>query len=403
MRKQHFAPFLISTAIACSGGGFNEGPSSTPETPPDAPGATHDSGSLSFPFVPTNVSPAGAFGGDLDLTGAGPLGCSDRIRFNTDTGDVRCPNVTLNVVFWAADQIGVPSQSPKPPKVEVFAVYNFHLAAGMEMFVVGSRPFVLLALGDVLIEGHVFVNGVGYSPGPGGFGAGQGPGDGTSIPTNTVGGGGGASFCSGGGRGGLGQTMVGGLAGPLYGNASISPLLGGSSGGSTEDSAGGVGGGAIQISAGASITIAAGAFVHAGGSEGQPGCLNGGGGGGSGGAILLEAPSVSIAGSLAANGGAGEPGSCSGNPVGNPSSSSSPDDKPMVDPIGQGGSGAAGSATATDGKTPIRFDQVGPGGGGGGAGWIRINTTAGKAEIKPGAIVSPSLDSSCATFGKVHS
>lgn len=114
-----------------------------------------------------------------------------------------------------------------------------------------------------------------------------------------------------------------------------------------------------------------------------------GGAGGSGGSLLLEAPSVTIDGNLAANGGGGAVFSGGG---------SAQDGQPNATPaMGQDAHSAVGSAATqvngADGTaTPTSS-------GGGGAGRIRINTGTGAATIGANAVVSPALGTPCATQG----
>jgi hypothetical protein len=129
------------------------------------------------------------------------------------------------------------------------------------------------------------------------------------------------------------------------------------------------------------------------------GCLEGGGGGGSGGSVLLESPTVTVEGVLAANGGGGADATCAS---ANPSADATPDDVPAVNGM-TGGAGAAGTFGPQPGIQPVRFDRDGSGGGGGAAGRIRMGTTTGKATVAMAAIVSPSGGSGCFTEGKLAS
>jgi hypothetical protein len=204
------------------------------------------------------------------------------------------------------------------------------------------------------------------------------------------GGGGGGGFGGTGGRGGnstnpsANATGTGGDGGATCGTPELIPLEGGSGGGSGADGscgsncgwAGGGGGGVIQISSRTRIDIASGGAIDVSGGTGHGvgGGLSsrgGGGGGGAGGGVLLEAPVVSVAGTLTANGGGG---GASG--------------------AGSGGAGATGATKdGTNGRDFSAAAQGGAGGGGGG-GHIRIN-----AATNPECPTNLSPEQICTTGG----
>lgn len=184
-----------------------------------------------------------------------------------------------------------------------------------------NTPVYLLATGDVIIRGYIYVDGTngpsspasGGRGGPGGFDGGA-PGVGATGST------GGAGLGPGAGLGGR-NTLAGGNAshsgigardpgdmspsGAAYGSQLLQPLLGGSGGGAsagigTSGSGwgGGGGGGAIQIASSTRVSV-----VHPGGNQNgifaRAGWGNWDGGnralssgGGSGGAIRIVAPIV---------------------------------------------------------------------------------------------------------------
>lgn len=187
-----------------------------------------------------------------------------------------------------------------------------------------NTPVVILAQGDVRIEGAIDIRGgsgnaaqfaqpsIGGLGGPGGFDggasgytfigffqgfAGNGPGGGAAggNPTNDT------PFVCGGGGGFLtagSNASTGGIQGGLaYGNVSLTPLIGGSGGGGgssqnagSRGGGGGGGGGAILIASSGAIrfrTDGGNAFIYALGGSGQ-GVLTAGGAG-AGGAIRLAA------------------------------------------------------------------------------------------------------------------
>ncbi len=208
--------------------------------------------------------------------------------------------------------------------------------------------------GSALSSGH---GGTGKGPCPGGGGDNQGSGN-----HWVGGGGGGGGYATAGAAGGNGECSQsnhfanGSAGGPTCGNDTLIPLIGGSGGGGGGDAttnvqqgwAAGGGGGALQISSRISIAIAGGVHARGGNGYGEN-SIDGGGGGGAGGALLLEAPMVTITGTVSVDGGAGG------------SSGSGPG--------GAGGTGAAPAATGPSHSAPGQ----GGGGGGGAAGKIRIN------------------------------
>ena len=163
-----------------------------------------------------------------------------------------------------------------------------------------EKSVVFLATGAVTIAGTLDLSGaVGYlgtapasvrtpsEPGPGGYAGGvaarvgsaaqpgAGPGGGTGCGSYAT------SGCQG--------------AGPIYGNSLLVPLRGGSGGGGGDlgNDGGGAGGGAIRIVSTISITIN-GSVLANGGNGGKSG---------SGGAIHLQAPLIAGSGTISAIGG----------------------------------------------------------------------------------------------------
>ena len=184
-----------------------------------------------------------------------------------------------------------------------------------------NTPVYILATGDVTIAGTIKVDGVSVtssnpvstSPGRGGPGAydggyggatalpggkGLGPGGGGGGPSSTYIYGGGGGFGTAGGSYGANY----GAGGSAYGNASIVPLIGGSGGGggagttSASQYGGGGGGGAILIASSTTITVNG--SLTANGGDGYSYS-----GGGSGGAIRLIANTISGTGTISAKGG----------------------------------------------------------------------------------------------------
>jgi hypothetical protein len=170
-----------------------------------------------------------------------------------------------------------------------------------------------------------------------------------------AGGGGGGNFEAGGsgGNGGCSTTsaVTGGIAGKIAYSANLVPLVGGGGGGGGGDAtggggygwAGGGGGGAVQIAARVSIAIPGEISAQGGNGYGGSTNIDGGGGGGAGGGVLLESPTVTIAGSIVTDGGTGGQSGA-----------------------GAGGAGATGTSPAQPGASFNDSMQGGAGGGGGG-------------------------------------
>jgi hypothetical protein len=183
-----------------------------------------------------------------------------------------------------------------------------------------NTPVYMLATGDVIVNGAINVNGKdaqnSTAPGdggPGGFAGGFGGGAGLS-PGNGLGPGGGQGgikcyYDEWHGGGGSYSTAGGqfrsgcGAGGATYGNERIIPFIGGSGGGggtkdSSAGSGGGGGGGAILIASSGSITISGSVLANGGNDYG-----NGNSGAGSGGAIKLMADTIMGNGVISAKGG----------------------------------------------------------------------------------------------------
>ena len=137
---------------------------------------------------------------------------------------------------------------------------------------------------------------------------GIGPGTDATGDSGHNGGGGGAGYGGIGGAGGAGtQNTTPGTAGSIYGS-NIDPVNLGSGGGSCAGGTnGGSGGGVIDLSVSDTLTIEG--SVNANGQDGgvgtSVGSLRGGGGGGSGGAININTNTIFGSGVITANGGDG--------------------------------------------------------------------------------------------------
>ncbi len=229
----------------------------------------------------------------------------------------------------------------------------------MPVIVVGVQTIAILGRLDASGTGQITVAG-GHKPANPGPGAGGTGVSGTTTATGT--GAGGAGFCGAGGAGGASTAS----AGKSYGTSTLVPLAGGSAGGSC-GLASGAGGGALELVAGVSIDVGAGGAVSVGGGGGDDGDGNYAScAGGSGGALLLEAPTVTVEGTLEANGGAGGGGATGSSTVSDatPNATAAPGGTPGAS--GAGGNGSAGATTA--GAAGGAGDAPGgtnvPGGGG---------------------------------------
>ena len=299
---------------------------------------------------------------------------------------------------------------PDGSKVHMFVVKSLKVEPTGHLTVDRpGLPLVIVSLGDMTILGSIDVHAIGDRGVGGGATATQngqkGVGPGGGPPATGMGakgaGAGGGSYCGKGGRGAV-EAMATTQAGEptaSYGTPEISPLVGGSTGGSGSFGAG-AGGGAVQLVAGGQFSLGAGVYINVGGGGGQPAVSSNVGdnssGGGSGGSILIEAKGVQISGILAANGGGGGGVSASG-------MNGTPDAKaaPGGAATGVGAGGAGGAGASIDGATPASVDPGPVGGGGGGVGRIRINSTSGAAVIAASAVLSPPVATACVTQGKV--
>lgn len=231
------------------------------------------------------------------------------------------------------------------PDLGVFIVHDAHIPPATIVALRGpGASFVLLATGEVRLEGVIDGGAWGREPGPGGFwggnideaGGGPCPGQAGNPLAGCVhlcgAGSGGGGY---GGAGGAGADLdcnelpqrehaaaPGGAGGDGdCGTADLIPLHGGSggAGGITLDSddtdpgIGGGGGGGVQISARGGISIGAGGGIRVPGQGGGQSEQAAGAGGGAGGAVLLEATDFSFqpGAFMTANGGGGGAGGCS--------------------------------------------------------------------------------------------
>ena len=354
-----------------------------------------------FAFVPSNLGLSG-----IDLSTVADEDLSTDCELATDTGPTAggtCLKSAVETILTQADGSKVHVLVVKSLKIEPAA----HLSVNRPT---AGLPLAIVALGDITVLGTIDVHATGDQAYGGGFQStqngqkGAGPGGGpaaTGVGGTTLGAGaGGGSYCGKGGQGALEMNAPApaGAATAGYGTPEIVPLVGGSSGGSGSFGAG-AGGGAVQLVAFGAFSMAAGSSINVGGGGGQPAVSSNtgdnSGGGGSGGSILIEATSVQIAGTLAANGGGGGGVSANGKDGTSDATGAAGGAKAGV---GAGGTGSA--AASIDGATPMSVNPGPEGGGGGGAGRIRINTKSGSATLTA-ATLSPAASTPCVTQGKV--
>jgi hypothetical protein len=260
----------------------------------------------------------------------------------------------------------------------VFTMRTLSLSGSLRF--TGGWPVVFLVYGDVTIDGVLSVAALGAQSGAG--------------PSVCVAGN--AAFESGaGGAGGTNGTL-GGAGGNVFedegGKPNNSPpdgidnrLRGGCRGGNASGSEahGGGGGGALQISSGATLTIHG--TVSANGGGGEPSVESGGGGGGgSGGDVWLQAVRIVVddEAAVVAQGGAGG----SGGDPGIAGEDGAPDPVERALGVLNGGNGAGGAPFlgAQTGGDDAPF-QMGAGGGGGGVGRIAVHATG----CVPSAQINP--------------
>lgn len=371
----------VSSAVPDAGAELDAGPNA------DGGGAVDagsDGGSLaSFGFTPSNLSssqltPPPA----LDLRIATPCTFT-----SNETGSLSCSgggNHTGEFSYSALD-------GSEGVRLGVLRVRSLQVDMAGSLTVRGPLPLVIVANNGIRVFGRISAAAQKASAYGGGFpvstsrGPGQGPGAGQLgvmgqfLPSS------GAGHCGRGGRGAAPSGATGVEGGASYGQASLIPLLGGSSGGGGGEA--GAGGGALQLVSALEIVIGSTGVIDAGGG----GARNQSSGGGAGGALLLEAPSVSLQGTLAANGGAGS--AAVGGAGGQDALASAVAAQGELGTLG--GQGSAGDGpNGGDGMFMTSNNALG---GGGGAGRIRINSTSGAAALT--GTLSPSLASSCATQG----
>lgn len=394
------SPPVCFSGTACLGDGgcgwaFNGVDSGCPggTCGPDAGCVPFASG---FPYPPSNFDPAAIPGASI-APSTTFSGCT--VEFDTTTNsfvDGGWCNQTKPVPVVVVQDGGI--------STTVLAMASFTLAPSSTLVLYGSRPVILAVYGAANVQGVIDARSLDLvRVGAGGDYPGCGASNGTNATALSAGGGG-AGF---GTAGSPGAGSGAGLAGTAAPDRSLRPLRGGCTGGQGHDSSnrwiadGGAGGGAVQLSAASTLTVAGTISVSGGGGRGGVSGSaddNGGGGAGSGGAILLEANALSVTTTarLVANGGAGGGGRADATGSGEPGQSGALDTsavavggKGATAVAGDGGHGAAGSTGSTAGSPGS--GTAGSGGGGAGLGVVRLNAASSCAIADAGLLISAAL------------
>ena len=325
-----------------------------------------------FPFVPSNVAI-----NDIPNPSSGKVtfNCGTTVIDTLATGTPSVTNYCTGMPMFGSASI---TQMGGMGTV-VLAFEDLEVSGGSTLSIVGVRPAIIVSMKDIVVLGAIQVA-AGAQPCTG---AGAG-GNGGGVVYKSGGGGGG--FAS---PGAVGGSVTSGASGGAGGTINLGTALrggcpGGLGGGSSARAS--PGGGALQLVARQTITIAGVVDAPGRGGEGG-GFANGGNGGGSGGELLLEAQSViASSGGLTCNGGGGgEAGTTNGGQAGQLTTSPALGGSDGI-AGGAGGNGAVVDAGATPGEGANLI--TGGGGGGGGLGRIRINVTN-ACNIGPQVTLSP--------------
>jgi hypothetical protein len=297
------------------------------------------------------------------------------ITVNTDTGAiVDSSNASIAVTSLVVNQ--------GSSAIRVFVGKSFEI---QNATVVGTMPVAFVASGPIKFEGLFDASANLASAGPGAL----------ELPAPSAGengipglGGGGGGNATSGGSGAPKATSIGPIS--SKGGApqtTFEPLIGGARGGDGDASGldGGGGGGGVEIVSITSIEVVSTGAINIGGGGGGAD----GSGGGSGGNIILQAPSITVDGTIAANGGSGGAGGLPGNDA-------TADDQAAASVMSTGqlftassGSGGTGSAAPTNGQ--ITSGSGTTAAGGGAAGRVLIGTLDGTFARGSTAILSATV------------
>ena len=298
------------------------------------------------------------------------------VTIDTDTGTiVDSANLPVTVASVTVTQSNA--------AIRVFIAKSFDITNAV---IYGTDAVAFVAAGSIEIHGYVDASANLSTSGPGAVTA-----DSPCVGESTATGGGGGGNATAGGNGTTDLLMTG-SGGSMQ--AAFSPLLGGCvGGGDTNGAEGGGGGGAIQFVAGTELGLDGSGTIDIGGGGGGA-SASGGGGGGAGGTVVIEAPSVALGGTIAANGASG--GACAidgddATPTATPAPSvqgcSTTTTKGFVY---DGYSGAGGTASSAPGNGYYYAEAGGPAGGGS-VGWLRVATGDGTYATTATALLSVAI------------
>lgn len=287
---------------------------------------------------------------------------------NTDTTQiwVMVPsmpgNSITNITMWYGDSLATPTSSfplTFPDAVIISANTTLAGSINTSWFELNAGDTITLTQQDILtinarniqLDGVINGNGKGFAipgilTGAGTVGTGPGAG-GVASPMNS--GSGGAGY---GGAGGVGCSDAGdspGVGGPVNGTANGFDINLGSSGGSSDNTLGGNGGGAISLNA---YRIRINGDINLNGNDGVlPGGARGGGGGSGGGAIII-AHSLSFTSNITSIGGHGSDGTNAANDGGGGGGGGRVKRFHQLFPVNTGAINVAGGTPGINGSVP---------------------------------------------------
>lgn len=353
-----------------------------------------------FPYSPSNFTEQQLDG----LTSTVIVEVTSALNINTKTADGgvearEADGRLVDLPFTVLAQVAGGSLAA------VLQARSFHVGDAGLLEVVGARPLIIAVREDATIDGKIIARaGADHDCAR--------PGLNYSFDGDLYGGGGGGGFGLSGGSGAWSSTWYS-VGQAASGTESLEPLRGGCRGGAGGGGVGrrgspvdgGMGGGALQISAVGGVLVSGVVTAPGRGGRGAPSDnAEGGGGGGSGGALLLEGRRIILGhlGRLTANGGGGGQASTDrkgstgtrgedGLTDSDANASGGLNGSGASDCAGEGGHGGSARGAAGSGLAPACSTATvvaGGGGGGGAVGRIRLNTLDG-CERQDGGIVSP--------------
>ncbi|MBI3183857.1 MAG: putative metal-binding motif-containing protein [Myxococcales bacterium] len=345
-----------------------------------------------FPYKPSNFFPP------IYAPSAGLSLSNCSVTFNSGNPDAGFSNAC------APTPAAYLLNQPDGGQAVLLAVQSLTVSSNSSINFAGPRPVILAVYGNAQIDGELRANSVrGGRRGAGSNRADCAPqsgAPGSYLSGVGGGGGGGAGFGTRGADGGENTGRGNGGPGGQQDSPLQEPLRGGCPGGNGAGgmvAQGGMGGGALQLSAAGSLQCnseitasgAGGAAADKGTGTAQPG----GGGGGSGGMLLLEANRLDITSNcfLTANGGAGGGGAnnnaATGGDDGSTNSGNAAAGGNGEAGGGKGGNGGTANAAPTDGAST---QDRGGGGGGAAVGliYLRHNSAQTACTYAP-AVASP--------------